>query len=89
MNILDLSDNYLYTRQVTDLIGAEGVTMFEDGEQQITSRSEEKVYIFSPKMSPDHLEEFCKNHLAEYETIADENTDLINDCINFDIVQFW
>lgn len=89
MDILDLSDSYPYTRQVTDLIGAEGVTMFEDGKQQITSRSEEKIYIFSPKMPPDQLEEFCKNHLAEYEKIANENKDLINDCIDFDIVQFW
>ena len=89
MDILDFSNSYPFTRQVTDLMGAEGVTVFPDGDNQITSRTDDNIFIFSPKLPPDQLEDFCKKNLQVYEKMSEQFSDLINDCQDFQIEKFW
>lgn len=64
-----------FTREVESLLGGVPVVLYPDGTEQFLDDAEEPVNIYSPRLTANELEEFCKKNIAKYEAFNAEHGD--------------
>lgn len=77
------------TSMVEVLLGGIGRLMFDDGTHQFAENETFPEIVYSPRLAPAALEEFCRQNLAAYEAHHAKHKDAINDGDAPAIVRFW
>jgi len=85
----DASETAPNTTAVEILLGGVGRLMFPDGTQQFVDNDEEPVLIYSPRLTPDELEQFCEQHLERYERFHQEHEEQLMDFERVAMEAFW
>lgn len=62
------SSKYPYTAAVEEYLGGVGRLVFPDGTVQFAEAETYPEIVYSPRMTEDELEAFCKEHFDKYET---------------------
>ncbi len=81
--------DYPYTTEVETLLGGVARTVFPDGTEQFIDDDSSPVFIYSPKLSPDELEVFCKENLCRYQSFYETNETKILHFERVLLVPFW
>lgn len=78
MNIvtIDSFNTPPFTMKVEYLLGVIPRTLYDDGTKQFVSLGENPK-IYSPRLSRDELEEFCKTNIERYQEFRSRNEYLI------------
>lgn len=86
----DPYSQYEYIAKVESLLGGIGCIIHGNGMYQFGEYDHnDELIVFSPKMMPDDLNEFCRQNMKEYERIALENFISIQNMQPFRIQHFW
>lgn len=72
------SINYPFIAAVEGLLGGIGRLMFPDGTVQFAENETYPGVVYSPRLTEDRLESFCKANLHYYEKYFDDNFDTID-----------
>lgn len=66
------------TAYVESFLGGIGRLCFSDGTLQFAENETYPDIVYSPRLSEEKLEQFCKDNLAEYEAYFETNFDAID-----------
>lgn len=84
------ADKYPNITAVEGLLGGVGRLVFPDGTLQFAENETYPDVVYSPRLSIDELEEFCKSNLKRYEAYFDEHFDAIDAGDELQpITRFW
>jgi len=78
-----------YSVEVEMLLGGIARAMFEDGTMQFMDQDTEPSTAFSPRLDPEALEAFCREHIDKYREHHDLHRQSIADYATPAIDQFW
>lgn len=71
------------------LLGGVGRLMFPDGTQQFADAEVQPVLIYSPRLQPAALEQFCGEHMAQYERFHTEHIEQLAEFESVAMTAFW
>lgn len=76
--------------QVECLLGGVGTLCFEDGTEQFANNDDYPKIVFSPRMTEDELEIFCRDNMHHYEAYYEENKEALDNCYEVPPINpFW
>lgn len=70
--------NFPNTAYVESFLGGIGRLCFPDGTLQFAENETYPDIVYSPRLSEEKLEQFCKDNLAKYEAYFEANFDAID-----------
>ena len=84
------ADTYQNITAVEGLLGGVGRLVFPDGTLQFAENETYPDVVYSPRLSVDQLEEFCKSNMKRYEDYFDEHFEAIDAGDKLQpITRFW
>ncbi|EXS47845.1 hypothetical protein J659_4221, partial [Acinetobacter baumannii 1406589] len=87
---LDLSGNFPFTQEVEFLLGGINQIVFEDDRVQFATQQMGIItHQYSPRLSANELELFCKKHIEEYKAINSQFAKQIENGEDFPLYPFW
>ncbi|WP_324729662.1 DUF6012 family protein [Pseudomonas chlororaphis] len=87
--ILDLSGDHPYMTEVEDLLGGVGRVIFPDGTEQFVDDYSEPWGLYSPRLRPEALEQFCKENIAHYQAFHEAHESQLIRCESVPMERFW
>ncbi|MCA2016965.1 hypothetical protein LDJ79_12640 [Vibrio tritonius] len=63
--------------------------LFDDGTMMLCDFSDGNTNTYSPRLPRKQLNEFCKNHMDEYEAFFDQNEDALESGAIISLPKFW
>ena len=85
----DSEGAFPFTTKVEWLLGGIGRLMFPDGTYQFADQSCDPVALFSPRLSEQALEDFCKQNIDRYEAHSTKHRALVLELECPPIEHFW
>lgn len=86
----DLANDFPFSALVENFLGGIGQLIFDDGTYQFAENDTYPDVIYSPRLTDQKMELFCKENIHHYEAYFNANIDAI---VNFGnlppIVRFW
>lgn len=83
------ADQAPFTTEVEILLGGMARLMFPDCTEQFVDDDDEPVHIYSPRLSPEALERFCKAHIERYQEFHRKHERQLIRCERVPMEKFW
>jgi hypothetical protein len=83
------SKTYPFTTAVEILLGGVARAIYPDGTQQFMDQDEQPFLVFSPRLSPTELEQFCEAHLHDYQNFYNQYSQALDRYERVPMDSFW